>query len=297
MYPIKGTFIDEITYDIPSQNWSFENWSKDLDNMQKVGIDTVIFVRGFFSSKAIFPTKLLDNSDNVKDLLGYILNECDKRNMKVYVGLYMKNLTWDYGDSDNEIKMNNIFIDEILEKYSFHKSFVGFYIPHEVGSNCLNICDIYYNVSKMCKEKAKDKKVLISPFFLTEVLVPKNEALSIDQICKEWDDIFTKAGKYIDYCAFQDGSAPIDNMEEHFKNIKKVCDKHNIELWGNIEMMGRGKPTFEPIDIDLLTKKIELVKPYVSNMITFEFSHFLSPQADIKSARTLYNKYQEYYKD
>ena len=41
--------------------------------------------------------------------------------------------------------------------------------------------------------------------------------------------------------------------------------------------------------------KIELVKPYVSNMITFEFSHFLSPQADIKSARTLYNKYQEYY--
>ena len=27
-YPITGTFIDEITYDIPSSNWSNEQWAR-----------------------------------------------------------------------------------------------------------------------------------------------------------------------------------------------------------------------------------------------------------------------------
>ena len=39
-YPISGTFIDEITYDIPSSNWDNEQWAKDLDYMKEVGIDT-----------------------------------------------------------------------------------------------------------------------------------------------------------------------------------------------------------------------------------------------------------------
>ena len=52
-YPISGTFIDEITYDIPSSNWSRKQWAKDLDHMKAVGIDTVIFIRGGFYNKAI----------------------------------------------------------------------------------------------------------------------------------------------------------------------------------------------------------------------------------------------------
>ena len=35
-FPITATFIDEITYDIPSSNWSFDEWKQDLDNMKKV---------------------------------------------------------------------------------------------------------------------------------------------------------------------------------------------------------------------------------------------------------------------
>ena len=42
--PITGTFIDEITYDIPSSNWTLEKWRRDLDNMQNIGIDTLISI-------------------------------------------------------------------------------------------------------------------------------------------------------------------------------------------------------------------------------------------------------------
>lgn len=296
MYPIKGTFVDEITYDIPSQNWSLDDWKEDLDNMKSVGIDTVIFVRGFFENKCIFPSKLLENKDGVVDLLGFVLKECEKRDMKVYIGMYIKNLVWDYGKSDNEIQMNDIFTDEIIEKYSQYKSFYGWYIPHEVGNDCLNICDIYYSLSKMCKEKTPDKKVLISPFFLTEVLVGEEGKLYPNQVYDEWDKIFAKSGQYIDYCAFQDGSAPMDTMESYFINVKKACDKHHVELWQNVELMARGSDTFLPNDISLIAKKIEVIKPYVTNVITFEFSHFMSPKADLEGARKLYKDYKEYYK-
>ena len=46
--PITGTFIDEITYDIPSSNWTKREWCRDLDNMKKIGIDTLVFIRGGF---------------------------------------------------------------------------------------------------------------------------------------------------------------------------------------------------------------------------------------------------------
>ena len=35
-FPITATFIDEVTYDIPAQNWSDDQWRADLDNMKEV---------------------------------------------------------------------------------------------------------------------------------------------------------------------------------------------------------------------------------------------------------------------
>ena len=51
--PITGTYIDEVSVDIPTSNWSREQWKKDLDYMQEIGIDTVIFIRGGFGEKAV----------------------------------------------------------------------------------------------------------------------------------------------------------------------------------------------------------------------------------------------------
>ena len=57
-YPITGTFIDEITYDIPASNWTNEQWAANLDHMKAVGIDTVIIMRGVFYDKCIYPSKI-----------------------------------------------------------------------------------------------------------------------------------------------------------------------------------------------------------------------------------------------
>lgn len=42
---ITGTFLDEISHDIPHQNWGEKEWDNDFANMKAIGIDTVIMIR------------------------------------------------------------------------------------------------------------------------------------------------------------------------------------------------------------------------------------------------------------
>ena len=39
---ITGTFLDEISHDIPHQNWGEKEWERDFRSMKTAGIDTVI---------------------------------------------------------------------------------------------------------------------------------------------------------------------------------------------------------------------------------------------------------------
>ena len=51
---ITGTFLDEISHDIPSSNWGVKEWQKDFDAMKSVGIDTVILIRCGYKDKMTF---------------------------------------------------------------------------------------------------------------------------------------------------------------------------------------------------------------------------------------------------
>ena len=155
-FPITGTFIDEITYDIPSSNWSHEEWAKDLDYMRGVGIVTRVFIRGGFENKMIYPSNKFAHIIE-DDFAGFILKEADMRNMDVYMGMYISNINWNMGDVKGELKKNKIFIDEVVERYGDIPSLKGWYIPHETSRNALNITDIMGGLSKMCKDKKPDK--------------------------------------------------------------------------------------------------------------------------------------------
>ena len=179
-FPITATFIDEITYDIPSSNWSNEQWSRDLDYMQSVGIDTLVFIRAGYGNRTIFPSEYFGTMHE-DDLLGFILKEAEKRNMSVLVGGYLSTLSWNNGDAKNEIELNRHFINEIWTKcksklkdivLSVHYAtyidtlklieIIGdtahFTVPYEF---CINILETkYYNDIKNIMKK-KDKRLLI----------------------------------------------------------------------------------------------------------------------------------------
>lgn len=295
-FPIKATFIDEITYDLPSQNYSNEDWISDLDAMQEVGIDTVVFIRGYFVNKCVFPSKYFPTlREKGEDLADLIFRECEKRNMKVFMGTYMTDLTWNNGDIEPELEKNELFIKEVMDRYGKYKSFYGWYISHEVGGNNFNIKKLHKGLTDIFKKVSPDRKILISPFFQARPEVyPDYVLLSPERTYEVWDNILANSGR-IDFCAFQDGTAPLDKRVEYFEAVQKACHKHGVELWANIELMGRGSVGFNSIDFLELRNNINMLEPIVDNYMTFEFSHFMSPNSVYKSANRLYKLYKDYY--
>lgn len=292
--PITGTFIDQISYDLPSLNFSKAQWQQEFLYMKELGIDTLVFIRGGMGDKTIFPSKVIGSS-YCPDIARLVLEEAEKHDMNVYMGLYMTDLEWGGGDYKTELSVNKLFIDELYERYKSFTSFKGFYFPHETPTDEGNITKIFSGLSNMCKEKDETKKILISPFFKSEIFKEKY-AITPDWNYEIWDEIFAKAG-HIDHCAFQDGTAPFNLMTDYYEGIKKLCNKYNIDHWVNTETFSRGPGAqfLSVIDFFELKRKLDMHKDYAEKIITFEFSHFLSPQSINNAAKNLYNLYKDEY--
>ncbi|MFP4229390.1 MAG: DUF4434 domain-containing protein, partial [Salinivenus sp.] len=99
---ITGTFLDEITHDIPSQNWGPEAWARDFDAMQAVGIDTVILIRAGYRDRATFDSEVLrrhrDMLPAYGDLVDLFLREAGRHDMDLFFGTYDAGTFWDDGD-------------------------------------------------------------------------------------------------------------------------------------------------------------------------------------------------------
>ena len=151
-------------------------------------------------------------------------------------------------------------------------------------------------LAKLCKERSPEKQVFISPFFRGVGLFP--DELSPERTAAAWDSILDGIGEYIDACAFQDGTATLDTLGDYLAAVKPVMDKYGISLWSNAETFERDvRSMFFPIPFNTLRRKIKIAEPFVDKIITFEFSHFLSPQSIYPSAKNLNALYRAYYEE
>jgi len=291
--PITGTFIDEITFDIPSQNWGPEEWCADFDAMQAIGIDTVILIRGGIRRQTLFPSSVIGTTAPY-DLARFFLDEAARRKMNLYFGTYdswewARNGTW-----KEEIALNRRFMQEVLERYGSSPSFAGWYLTHETSHSRFHFREIYSELSEHAKKLTPDKPVLISPFYPSRKIY-SDEGLDPDEFADNWLRML-RGITTIDVAAFQDGTAPIELLDQYLARAKQVMDELGIELWNNVETFTRDMPVkFPPIDFRELQEKLAIAARYATRCITFEFSHFMSPHSCYPSARNLYTRYREYY--
>jgi hypothetical protein len=292
--PITGTFIDEITFDIPSQNWGSEEWRSDFDAMQAVGIDTVVIIRGGLRHETIFPSKVIGTNPPV-DLAKFFLEETTQRKMHLYFGNHD---SWEWasrGGWKEEIQINKRFMREIWDRYGAYPSFTGWYLTHETSHRRFHFREIYKELSEHAKKLAPRKPVLISPFYPSKKIYG-DEGLSPEEFADNWRQML-KGVHTIDYAAFQDGTARLDELGSYLHQAKLVMDELGIELWNNVETFTRDTPIkFPPIDFRELREKLIISAKYATKSITFEFSHFMSPNSCYLAARNLYHRYREYFK-
>lgn len=306
---ITGTFLDEISHDIPHQNWGEKEWDMDFQHMKNIGIDTVIMIRSGYRKFITYPSKYLLKKGCFMpsvDILDMYLRLADKHGLKFYFGLYDSGRYWDTGDLSWEIEDNKYVIDEVWESYgSKYKSFGGWYISGEISRQTKGAIDAFYAMGKQCKDVSNGLPTFISPWIDGKKAImgsnsgklTREESVSVQEHEKEWGEIFSGIHEVVDACAFQDGHIDYDELDAFFEVNKKLADKYGMQCWTNAESFDRDMPIrFLPIKFDKLRMKLEAAKRAgYDKAITFEFSHFMSPQSAYIQAGHLYNRYKEYF--
>ncbi|MVZ64716.1 DUF4434 domain-containing protein [Sphingobacterium sp. DK4209] len=304
---ITGTFIDEISHDIPHQNWGRAEWDQDFAHMKSVGIDTVIMIRSGYRRFITYPSPWLQKEYGCyapsEDLVEMFLQLAEKHGLKFYFGLYDSGRYWDTGNMQHEIDANRYVIDEVWSKYGHYSSFGGWYLSMEISRKTKGAATAFRVLGEQCKGVSNNLPTLISPWIdgkkavmASSSSLSKADVVSIQEHEREWDEIFHEIHHAVDAVAFQDGHIDYHELEDFFSVNKKLADRYGMECWTNAESFDRDMPIkFLPIKFEKLRLKLEAARNAgYDKAITFEFSHFMSPQSAYLQAGHLFNRYKEY---
>lgn len=304
---ITGTFIDEISHDIPHQNWGPAEWAQDFKYMKAAGIDTVIVIRCGYRKFITYPSPYLTKTfgcyEPPLDLIDLFLTLAEQHDMTLYFGLYDSGIYWDTGNLQQEIDANTFVIEEVWKKYGHRKAFKGWYLSTEISRKTKGAIEAFHGMGSMCKSISNNLPVFISPWIDGKKAVlaasnnlSKQDAVSLKEHEAEWEEIFAGIQGAVDAVAFQDGQIDYHELADFFTINKKLADKYALQCWTNAESFDRDIPIkFLPIKFEKLKLKLEAAKKAgYDKAITFEFSHFMSPQSAYIQAHHLYNRYLEY---
>lgn len=294
MIKLTGTFIDEITHDIPSQNWGRSEWRREFRLYQKIGIDTVVIIRSGYQNRCIFGAKSVPDLLPVFDDLGAMFLElAEEFGLKVYWGTFDSGKYWMRSNWWDEVDLNRRFLDEVGERYGDSPAFGGWYLCHETSRNDSHIIELFNQIGSHCRI-VKDVPVLISPFPQGSKQFSGGDVFTLEESLDHWDRIFNETKENIDICAFQDGQIHYSELPSFLKGVKHLGDTHGITIWSNVESFDRDMPIkFPPADWRYLRLKMEEATKTAEKMITFEFAHFMSPYSCWPAARNLFRRYCE----
>ncbi|MCL5269935.1 MAG: DUF4434 domain-containing protein [bacterium] len=292
---ITGTFLDEITIDIGSLNWSAADWARSFEAMAFIGIDTVIIIRGGLRDLGVFPSKVIGNRHD-PDLAQLFLDEAARHGMRLFFGTYDSGMLYlgsrGLSDPKAELDLNRRFADEVFDRYGAHPAFKGWYMTHEVSSNLKGINELYRELAGHLKNQTPMLPILISPYYPSR-LIFGDKYLTPEQFGQSWRELLDGLTGLVDIMAFQDGTCR-DDYPEYLAVAKTFADDFGIEFWNNVEAFDRNMSYhFPPRDIRQLTRRLRITEPYVTKHITFEFTHFMSPNSEFPGAANLYRRYCE----
>ena len=309
---ITGTFIDEVSHDIPSWNWGEDEWDKDFAAMKAIGIDTVVMIRCGSERWTAYPSKVLEKYENAyrppADLIALYLRLAEKYDMKFFCGTYHANRDWlsaAYNVTKEADLMKRV-CDEIWSKYGNSPAFGGWYLSQEIAGRCsFNVVKCFQILGKHCHEISNGLPTFISPGIEgsntgSRRNLPKGQrkklSVTPEEHYSDWDWIMGEIKGAVDIVSFQNAHVTFEEMPDFMAINKKLADKHGLTSWTNLESFDICTPSLPPIKWQQMLMKMEFAKNVgFEKAITFEFSHFMSPNSCYPQAGNLYKRYCEHF--
>ncbi len=303
---ITGTFLDEISHDIPHQNWGPGEWRRDFQAMKAFGIKTVILIRCGHKRWMTFPSAVLRQEKQgylpPLDLIDLFLSLAEEFGMDFFCGTYDSgNYAWQPGyQVVPEVELSRKVCNEIIDRYGQRKAFKGWYLSHEIAGESPDAVRCYRELGTYLKDRMPGIKIMISPGMRGAKAYNANmqklgKTIPLEQHEAEWRANIAKIKGVVDIVAFQDGHVEFEELPSFLQVNKRLCEENGIQCWTNSESFDRDMPIdFLPIKWEKLRLKLKAAEAAgLENAITFEFSHFISPNSMYRSAAGLYDRYCE----
>lgn len=296
---ITATFLDEISHDIPHQNWGRAEWARDFQAMRSIGIDTVVLIRSGYKRWLTYPSDVLITRERCHrppvDLIDLFLTLAEDNGMAFYAGTYDSGQYWVTGTFDHkEMDLNRAVTDEIWARYGHRKAFKGWSLAQEVSRRTQGVVELYAALGRHCKALSDNLPVMVSPWIDG---IKGGSGISLADHEREWGDVMQGIRGALDIVAFQDGHVDFHELPDFLALNKALADKHGLRSWTNSETFDRDMPIkFPPIKWEKLLLKLESARQAgMEKAITFEFPHFLSPNSCYPQAHHLFQRYCEHF--
>jgi len=281
-----------------------------------VASEGVAFGHGAFFPSALPEVKGLPSLNF--DYVGTILDEAEKLDMDIFVGLGRGDDLWllwtglfDEERIDKQLDFGKRLADELWLKYGHYQSYYGWFIAHETDS-IANANNYYNRMADILHAYCPDKPVMIAPS--PGCVIP-------DETCEEAAAVVSAA--HYDIIAYQDavgaGTHPfgntwnqekrISNLHKYYRrNAKSHAQSQLVKhIWTDLEIWCMDGPTYgDPYAASWpqVTRQIEIERNYVDHISAYAMpSMFQDRNAryvftgvkDIEKSFKLYEDYKAYY--
>jgi len=244
---LTGTFLDEISHDIPAANWGAREWARDFQAMQQVGIDTVILIRAGYKNQATFPSRVLSQIHPIllvqEDLIQLFLDLAQQHGMVFFLGTYDSGVHWHQGQYQQEVDINLALADEVWGRYGQHPAFQGWYISHEINTFDEGVMQVYEQLARHLSD-FKKLPILISPYIRGNKQFAA--AITLRQHEQEWEQVFSRIQGLVDIVAFQDGQVDYHDLPAYLALNGRLARKYGLTSWSNVETFDRDMPNSKP---------------------------------------------------
>ena len=281
-------------------------WQNELGAMKTIGMDTVVVNYVAYDQSYFYPTSVPGGSPFGIDSIKRIMDAADQHGMKVYLGLHLDpdQFSTSTFNLPANLAQGQAELDELWTRYGGHESLAGWYMPQEFSDymvfNQPLLRDNIVTYTSAVTDQAHDVSglpMIISPYFGQN---PNATAYA------NWWNTTGIPQTGIDILAMQDGvgthRTTIAQSQPVYQALAPVLENHGVEFWANNESFNQiqGWPVdnqpwaAQPTSINTFVAQIESTNPFVSKSITFEFSHYMSPQ-NSAATNALYQDYKAYY--
>jgi len=279
-----------------------EQWKAKIKEMSEAGMEYLVLLAVAYEGKAYYPSNLQPRHDYVcDDPLDAVLEAADECGIKFFVS----NDYWsDWRQPGKAMIDEDIWrlrekgMEEVAEKYAHHKSFYGWYYPHESGlDHTIDETTIEYvnRCTKIAKALTPNALTLIAPYGTNRVRPDDNYVRQLDRLD-------------VDIMAYQDEvgvrKTTAGTAGKYYEGLYLAHAKAGkARFWADLEIFEFEGEVYRsaliPASFDRIRIQLEDISPFVEHILIYQYLGMMNKPgskafAGHKDSEKLYSDYMNW---